>query len=124
MFVPSVVIDLGFLNLAEVPVAFVEPVFPEPATVVTSGLSVFWSVAIRLTRYAWFLSLSVSLTPVRVTVCAVFQLPSVKVSVAGETVASPVSLLARLMVAFVSSSRLCRLTSAVTVPLKAIFRIA
>ena len=94
------------------PVALVEPLLEEPAgepaNVDTSGLSVFWSSEVRLILYDWFLSLSVSLTPVTVTVCAVSQLPSVNVSVAGLTVASPVSLLARLMVAFVSSSRLCR----------------
>ena len=77
----------------------------------------------RLILYDWFLSLSVSLTPVTVTVWAVFQLPSVKVKVAGLTVPSVVSLLTRLTVASVSSSRLCSLRSAVTVPLKAIFRI-
>ena len=69
------------------------------------------------------MSLSLSLTPVTVTVWAVFQLSSVKVSVAGLNVASPVSLLARLIVASVSSSRLCSSTSAVAVSLKAIFLI-
>ena len=50
--------------------------------------------------------LSLSLTPDTVTVWAVFQLASVNVRVAGLTVPSPVSLLAILTVAFVSSSRL------------------
>ena len=38
----------GRLNFAEVPVAFVEPELPEPANVVTSGLSVNWFDAVRL----------------------------------------------------------------------------
>ena len=39
---------LGLLNVADVPVAFVEPATPEPAKVVTSELSGSWSAAERL----------------------------------------------------------------------------
>ena len=102
--------------------AFTEPEL-EPANVVTSADSRSWSPAERLILYAWCLSLSESLTPATVTVCAVSQLSSVKVSVAGVTVPSVVSLLARLTVTSVSSSRLCSLTFAVTVPLKSSFLI-
>ena len=41
---------MGSLNDDAVPVPFVEPAVPEPARVVTSGLSVYWSAADRLIR--------------------------------------------------------------------------
>ena len=47
-FVPSVVIPLGLLNFAEVPVASVEPVEPEPAKVVISFILGSCCTALRL----------------------------------------------------------------------------
>ena len=44
-----------------------------------------------VTLVFWSPSSMSSSTPVTVTVCAVFQVPSVNVNVAGDTVASPVS---------------------------------
>ena len=45
-FVPSVVIPLGLLKLADVPVPFAEPVDPVPATVVTAPEVVVLSVVV------------------------------------------------------------------------------
>jgi hypothetical protein len=51
------------------------------------------SLTATVTLVVWLPSEAVSSTPVTVTVWALFQLPVVNVSVAGETVVSPVSAL-------------------------------
>ena len=52
-------------------------------------------VTAKVMRYSWSPSKSESSTPVTVTVCAVLQSVTVKVSAAGDTVPSPESLLVR-----------------------------